>query len=171
MGHSPSVTRNIRRTYSFRCSHSSGDRAGMNEKSPRSPFNGPSRVSDGIVPRGRTRGGPAIKLRSINPKYDVATIRTNHKGWKKILLCVIEITGACIVHSQTQDLRQDSPYQSTTKLNPQIQQFWLYITRCILEYLLFCALITCYISEMPQTSPTSQSGASDSPNSLGILFQ
>jgi hypothetical protein len=95
----------------------------MNEKSPRSPFNGPSRVSDGIVPSGRTRGGPATKLLSINPKYDAATIRMNHKGWQKILFCVIEITGARIVHSQNQDLWQDSPYQSTTKLNPQIQQF------------------------------------------------
>ena len=126
----------------------------MNEKSPRSPFNGPSRVSDGIVPSGRTRGGPATKLLSINPKYDAATIRTNHKGWQKILFCVIEITGARIVHSQNQDLWQDSPYQSTTKLNPQIQQFWLYITRCILEHLLFCALITCYISEMYKTGST-----------------
>ena len=167
MGHSPSVTRNIRRTYSFRCSHSSGDRDGMNEKSPRSPFNGPSRVSDGIVPSGRTRGGPAIKLASINPKYDAAAINTNHKGWQKILFCVIEITGACIVHSQNQDLRQDSPYQSTMKLNPQIQQFWLYITRCILEYLLFCALITCYILEMSQINPTCQLCVSAWTNILG----
>jgi hypothetical protein len=57
-------------------------------------------VSDGTVPGGRTRGGPAIKQGSINPKYEAATIRMNRKGWQKILFCMIEITGACIVHSQ-----------------------------------------------------------------------
>ena len=83
----------------------------MNEKSPRSPFNGPSRVSDGTVPSGRTRGGPAIKQCSVMTKYDAAIIRTNHLRRQAILPCVIEIAGICIVLIQSQDLRQDSFYQ------------------------------------------------------------
>jgi hypothetical protein len=111
MGHNPSVTCKIRLTYSLRCSQSSDDWTGMNEKSPRSPLNGPSRVSGGIVPIGRTRGGLAIRLDSIMTKYDAVMIRINHQGGLVVFFCLIGIAGICIVQVQTQDLLQVSPYQ------------------------------------------------------------
>ena len=83
----------------------------MKEKSPRSPFKGPSRVSGGIVPGGRTRSGLAIKLGSIMAKYDVVTIRTNHQGGLTVFLCVVGIARICIIQIQTQDSRQDLLYQ------------------------------------------------------------
>jgi len=76
IGHRPNVTRNIRRVCSTRCFHSSGDLAGTNEKSPLSPLNGFRRVSAGISPGGRTRGGLAIVSDSSGLRHSVAMMKT-----------------------------------------------------------------------------------------------
>jgi len=76
IGHRPNVTRNIRWVCSTRCFHSSGDLAGTNEKSPLSPLNGFRRVSAGISPGGRTRGGFAVVSDSSGLRLSDAMTKT-----------------------------------------------------------------------------------------------
>ena len=81
----------------------------MNEKSPRSPLNGPSRVSAGIVPGGNTRGGPAATVGAVSAKYSAATITAKHPWGQRCIPRVDGMVRTFMVVNRNQSLETSLP--------------------------------------------------------------